>query len=119
MSRILRAKFSLNMVGVNLASTIKAAMETVQLAAQAKSIRVETVFEKDVGQILGDSARLQQIIWNLLSNAVKFTPSGGSVQIQLNRMGEHAQIQVRDTGKGISPDFLPHVFEYFRLSNAG
>ncbi|MDF5717077.1 MAG: ATP-binding protein [Rhizonema sp. NSF051] len=117
-SRILRAKFSLNMVGLNLASTIKAAMETVQLAAQAKSVRVETVFEKDVGQILGDSARLQQIIWNLLSNAVKFTPTGGSVQIQLNRMGEQAQIQVRDTGIGISPDFLPHVFEYFRQANS-
>ena len=117
-SRILRGKLSFNMVGVNLASTIKAAVETVQLAAQAKSIRVETVFEKDVGQILGDSARLQQIIWNLLSNAVKFTPSGGSVEIQLNHMGEQAQIQVIDTGRGISPDFLPHVFEYFRQADS-
>lgn len=117
-SRILRGKLSLNMAPINLASTIEAAMETVQLAAQAKSIRVETVFEKDVGQILGDSARLQQIIWNLLSNAVKFTPSGGSVEIQLNRMGSQAQIQVRDTGIGITPDFLPHVFEYFRQADS-
>ncbi|MBW4595346.1 MAG: PAS domain S-box protein [Brasilonema angustatum HA4187-MV1] len=117
-SRILRGKLSLNMARVNLASTIEAAMETVQLAAQAKSIRVETVFEKEVGQILGDSARLQQIIWNLLSNAVKFTPSGGSVEIQLNSMGSQAQIQVKDTGKGITPDFLPHVFEYFRQADS-
>ncbi|MDF5729510.1 MAG: PAS domain S-box protein [Rhizonema sp. PD38] len=116
-SRILRGKLSFNMVQVNLVSIINAAMETVQLAAQAKSVRVETVFEKDVGQILGDSARLQQIIWNLLSNAVKFTPAGGSVEIQLNRIGEQAQIQVRDTGIGISPDFLPHVFEYFRQAD--
>ncbi|MDF5721023.1 MAG: PAS domain S-box protein [Rhizonema sp. PD37] len=116
-SRILRGKLSFNMVRVNLASIISSAMETVQLAAQAKSIRVE-IFEKDVGQILGDSARLQQVIWNLLSNAVKFTPDGGSVQIKLNRMGEQAQIQVRDTGKGISPDFLPHVFEYFRQADS-
>ncbi|MBP5973055.1 PAS domain S-box protein [Brasilonema sp. CT11] len=117
-SRILRGKLTLNMAPINLASTITAAMETVQLAAQAKSIRVETVFEKDVGQILGDSARLQQIIWNLLSNAVKFTPSGGNVEIQLNSMGSQAQIQVRDTGKGITPDFLPHVFEYFRQADS-
>ncbi|MBW4623997.1 MAG: PAS domain S-box protein [Brasilonema octagenarum HA4186-MV1] len=117
-SRILRGKLSLNMARVNLASTITAAMETVQLAAQAKSIRVETVFEKDIGQILGDSARLQQIIWNLLTNAVKFTPNGGNVEIQLNRIGSQAQIQVRDTGIGITPDFLPHVFEYFRQADS-
>ncbi|NMF65385.1 PAS domain S-box protein [Brasilonema octagenarum] len=117
-SRILRGKLSLNMAPINLASTITAAMETVQLAAQAKSIRVETVFEKDIGQILGDSARLQQIIWNLLTNAVKFTPNGGNVEIQLNRIGSQAQIQVRDTGKGITPDFLPHVFEYFRQADS-
>ncbi len=117
-SRILRGKLSLNMARVNLASTITAAMETVQLAVQAKSIRVETAFASDVGQILGDSARLQQIIWNLLSNAVKFTPSGESVEIQLKRVGSQAQFQVRDTGRGILPDFLPHVFEYFRQADS-
>ncbi|WP_138504356.1 ATP-binding protein [Nostoc sp. PA-18-2419] len=117
-SRILRGKLSLNMAPINLASTITAAMETVQLAAQAKSISVEMVFEKEVGQILGDSARVQQIIWNLLTNAVKFTPDGGSVEIELNSIGAEAQIQVRDTGKGIDPDFLPHVFEYFRQADS-
>ncbi|MDF5707625.1 MAG: PAS domain-containing protein [Nostoc sp. S4] len=117
-SRILRGKLNLNMAPINLASTITAAMETVQLAAQAKSISVEMVFEKEVGQILGDSARIQQIIWNLLTNAVKFTPNGGGVEIQLNRIGAQAQIQVIDTGKGITPDFLPHVFEYFRQADS-
>lgn len=117
-SRILRGKLSLNMVPTNLASIITAAMETVQLAAEAKSIRVNTVLDSEVGQVLGDSARLQQIIWNLISNAVKFTPSAGSVEIKLNRVGCEAQIQVKDNGKGISPDFLPHVFEYFRQADS-
>ncbi len=117
-SRILRGKVILKTARIDLASTIKSAVETVQLAAEAKSIRVETVFDSEVGQILGDSARLQQIIWNLVSNAVKFTPSGGSVGITLNCIGEEAQIQVRDTGRGISPDFLPYVFEYFRQADS-
>jgi len=112
-SRILRGKLSLNMVPVNLASTIKAALETVRLAAQAKSIQIQTIFDPTIGQVLGDSARLQQVVWNLLTNAVKFTPQGGRVEILLQQIGSQAQIQVRDTGKGISPDFLPHVFEYF------
>ncbi len=117
-SRILRGKLSLNMAPINLASIITAAMETVQLAAEAKSIRVEAVFESNVVQILGDSVRLQQIIWNLISNAVKFTPSEGSVEIKLSHVGSEAQIQVRDNGKGISKDFLPHVFEYFRQADS-
>jgi signal transduction histidine kinase/CheY-like chemotaxis protein len=117
-SRILRGKLSLNMAPVNLVSTIKAALETVRLAAEAKSIHIQTIFDPTVGQVLGDSARLQQVIWNLLTNAVKFTPDGGRVEIQLQGIGSQAQIQVRDTGKGISPDFLPHVFEYFRQADA-
>jgi signal transduction histidine kinase len=117
-SRILRGKLSLNMVPVNLASTIKAALETVRLAAQAKSIQIQTIFDPTIGQVLGDSARLQQVVWNLLTNAVKFTPQGGRIEILLQPIGSQAQIQVKDTGKGISPDFLPHVFEYFRQADA-
>ena len=117
-SRILQGKLSLNMAPVNLASTIKAALETVRLAAEAKSIQIQTVFDQTIGQVLGDTARLQQVVWNLLTNAVKFTPEGGRVEIQLQQIGSQAQIQVRDTGKGISPDFLPHVFEYFRQADA-
>lgn len=116
-SRILRGKLSLNVVPVNLASTIESAMETVRLAAEAKAIEIQTGFDPTVGQILGDSARLQQVVWNLLSNAVKFTTPGGRVNIRLERMGSQAQIQVSDTGKGIPPDFLPYVFEYFRQAD--
>jgi CheY-like chemotaxis protein/two-component sensor histidine kinase len=117
-SRILQGKLSLNMAPVNLASTIKAALETVRLAAEVKSIQIHTVFDPTIGQVLGDAARLQQVIWNLLTNAVKFTPDRGRVEIQLQRIGSQALIQVRDTGKGISPDFLPYVFEYFRQADA-
>lgn len=113
-ARIIQGKLSLNMAPVGLISILEPAVETVQLAAAAKSIQIQTIVEPMVGKVLGDSARLQQVIWNLLSNAVKFTPEGGQVQIKLECIGSQAQIQVRDTGKGIHPSFLPHVFEYFR-----
>ncbi|HEY9862395.1 MAG TPA: PAS domain S-box protein [Candidatus Obscuribacterales bacterium] len=117
-SRILQGKLSLNIAPVDLAATITAAMETVRLAAEAKSIQIHTLFDGDIRRIAGDSARLQQVIWNLLSNAVKFTPEGGKVNIQLQYVGSHAQITVSDTGKGISPDFLPYVFDYFRQADS-
>jgi PAS domain S-box-containing protein len=112
-SRILRGKLTLNVSTVNLADTISAAIETVRLAAQTKEIQIQTTLEPNVGQVAGDPARLQQIVWNLLSNAVKFTPTGGRVEVRLLRVESYAQITVSDTGKGISPDFLPHIFEYF------
>jgi CheY-like chemotaxis protein len=71
-----------------------------------------------VGLVAGDPNRLQQVVWNLLSNAVKFTPDGGRVEVRLECVDSQAQIQVIDTGKGISPDFLPHVFDYFRQSDS-
>jgi PAS domain S-box-containing protein len=134
-SRILQGKLNLNIAPINLVSTIESAIETVRLAAEAKSIQIHTKLDPGTGQVLGDSARLQQIVWNLLSNAVKFTPAGGRVEVQLERvighsasvMGDelgqspilhYAQITVSDTGKGIHPDFLPHVFEYFRQADA-
>ncbi|MEW6499780.1 MAG: GAF domain-containing sensor histidine kinase, partial [Cyanobacteriota bacterium] len=117
-SRILQGKLSLNKVPVNLTSTIQSALETVQLAAEAKSIQIQTMLDSTVGQVLGDCTHLQQVIWNLLSNAVKFTPEGGQVNIALERVGSQAQIQVSDTGKGIHPNFLPHVFEYFRQADS-
>ncbi len=117
-SRILQGKLNLNMAPVNLVLTIEAALETMRLAVEAKSIQIQTTLEPNTGQVLGDSARLQQVVWNLLSNAVKFTPNGGQVKVRLERMGTHAQIQVSDTGKGIAPDFLPHVFEYFRQADS-
>jgi PAS domain S-box-containing protein len=117
-SRILQGKISLNIIPTNLVSTIKAALETMHLAAQAKSIHVECSLDSTIGLVSGDPNRLQQVVWNLLSNAIKFTPPGGGVKVSLERKGSHAQIQVSDTGKGISPDFLPHVFDYFRQADA-
>jgi signal transduction histidine kinase len=113
-ARIMRGKLNLNMASVNLLSTIESAIEIIRLAAEAKSIQIQTALDLATGPVLGDEARLQQVIWNLLSNAVKFTPEGGQIKIQLECVNSHAQIQVSDTGKGIHPNFLPHVFEYFR-----
>ncbi|BAY17656.1 PAS/PAC sensor hybrid histidine kinase [Anabaenopsis circularis NIES-21] len=117
-SQILRGKLSLNIASVNLQSVISAALETVQLAAQAKAIEIQTTLSPDVGAVLGDPVRLQQVVWNLLSNAVKFTSSGGRVEVRLEEVGRQAQIQVIDTGQGISPEFLPFVFDYFRQADS-
>ncbi|MBU7584245.1 MAG: response regulator [Nostoc sp. TH1S01] len=117
-SRILRGKLSLNLENVNLASTIESALETVQLAAEAKSIQIQLHLDATIGKVKGDSGRLQQVIWNLLSNAVKFTSEGGQVNVYLKQINSQVQIQVQDTGKGISPEFLPYVFEYFRQADS-
>ncbi|MEH2281805.1 MAG: PAS domain S-box protein [Nostoc sp.] len=116
-SRILQGKLNLNICPVSLVMVVEAALETVQLAALAKSIQIQTIFDPNLGQVMGDQNRLQQVVWNLLSNAVKFTPAGGRVEIRLMEAGNQAQIQVSDTGKGISPDFLPYVFDYFRQAD--
>lgn len=122
-SRILQGKMTLNIAPVNLVDIINAALETVHLAAEAKHIDIQTVLNPVSGSILGDANRLQQVMWNLLSNAVKFTPVGGQVEIRMeqgdrgdreDRGDKYAYITVSDTGKGISPEFLPHVFDYFR-----
>lgn len=117
-SRILRGKLALNLETVNLAFTIESALETVRLAAEAKSIKIHLNLDSQVGWVKGDSSRLQQIVWNLLSNAVKFTPLGGEVEVKLVQIGSQAQIQVSDTGKGIEPAFLPHVFDHFRQADS-
>ncbi|MEG4803308.1 PAS domain S-box protein [Microcoleus sp. ARI1-B5] len=113
-SRILQGKLSMNVSPVNLAATLRAAMETVHLAAEGKSITVEANLAPEVGQVWGDATRLQQVIWNLLSNAVKFTPPLGRVTLRLEQIGDRAIVSVSDTGKGIDPEFLPFVFDYFR-----
>lgn len=113
-SRILRGKLSLNMRPVDLKLTVAAAIETVTLAAEAKSIEMRINLDSTMRPVLGDSNRLQQVVWNLVSNAVKFTPERGAVDVRLTRVGHYAQIAVTDTGKGIHPDFLPYVFDCFR-----
>jgi signal transduction histidine kinase len=116
-SRILRGKMMLNVSPVNLAEVVDAAIETVRLSAEAKGIEIKTIVN-NIGLLSGDYGRLQQIVWNLLSNAVKFTPNGGKIEICLDKIGSDAQIQVKDSGKGITPEFLPHVFEYFRQEDS-
>ena len=113
-SRILQNKLTLAISPVDLAMTVTDALETMQLAAEAKSIQLRSALATDVGTIMGDAGRLQQIVWNLLSNAVKFTPNGGRIEVRLNEVGASAQLQVIDTGKGIQSDFLPYLFEAFR-----
>lgn len=113
-SRILRGKLKLEREVVHLPTVVMAAMETVHLSAEAKEIRIVSRFDATIKPVLGDEGRLQQVVWNLLSNAVKFTPTGGHVEITLEQCGNYTQIQVRDTGKGIRADFLPHVFEHFQ-----
>ncbi|WP_052055731.1 PAS domain-containing protein [Myxosarcina sp. GI1] len=114
MSLILRGKLALKLVPTNLKHIIKVAKETVKLAAEAKSIQIQTVFEPNIGLVLGDLTRLQQIFWNLLNNAIKFTPEGGLVTIALECNKTHALVRISDTGKGIDPKFLPYVFDRFR-----
>lgn len=111
-SRILRGKLSLEKKPTDLDAVITASIETVRTAAEAKSIQVKTITTPCT--VIGDYGRLQQIVWNLLSNAIKFTPAGGQVTITTTCQENHAQIKVTDTGKGISPDFLPFVFEHFQ-----
>jgi CheY-like chemotaxis protein len=88
------------------------------LAAIAKTIQIKTNLDEEIGEVIGDSTRLQQVVWNLLANAVKFTPAGGQVVVRLEQIETSAQITVSDTGKGITAEFLPYVFDYFRQADS-
>jgi PAS domain S-box-containing protein len=117
-SRIVGGKLILEMHPTGLLQVIEAAVEVVRPAASARGVQIEINGDSSVGLVLGDPTRLQQIIWNLLSNAVKFTPRDGSVQVSTRRAGSSAEVIVQDTGMGISPDFLPYVFERFRQAES-
>jgi PAS domain S-box-containing protein len=113
-SRIITGRLRLDMKPVGLSLAVEAALDSVKPAADAKDVHLECILGQDPGLILGDPQRLQQIVWNLLSNAVKFTPPGGSVRVTLERVDAEIKLTVTDTGKGISSQFLPYVFERFR-----
>src|SRR6058998_2743337 len=117
-SRIISGKMRLDLKPVRLAEVIDAAIDAVRPAAVVKNIRVVKGFHRGVLPILGDGQRLQQVVWNLLSNAIKFTPENGRVEVWLRPAQTHLELSVRDTGKGIPPGFLPHVFERFRQAQA-
>jgi PAS domain S-box-containing protein len=118
MSRIVSGKLRLEMESVDLHEVLRAAVETVRPAAQAKNIQVSVALEPRVGPVQGDPQRLQQVVWNLLSNAVKFTPADGAVQAVVSREGATAQLRVTDSGQGIPADLLPHVFDRFRQADS-
>ena len=118
MSRIASGKLRLDVQPVQPAAFVEEAMHTVRPAAEAKGIRLEKLLDPLAGPIYGDPSRLQQVIWNLLNNAIKFTPRAGKVQVVVERVGSHVEISVADTGAGIDPAFLEHVFERFRQADA-
>jgi PAS domain S-box-containing protein len=118
LSRLQLGKFSLNRQVVSLTKTINDAVETVRNEAQAKGLEVKIEMSNELVFVDGDPLRMEQVVWNLLNNAVKFTPSGGTVTVKLAKRNGFAQLAVADTGQGIEPKFLPHVFEIFRQADA-
>ncbi|MEG4112434.1 MULTISPECIES: response regulator [unclassified Microcoleus] len=117
-SRILRGKLNLNKHPIRLESAINLAIDSLQPLAEEKSIVLELTCSPNVGEVIGDFDRLQQIVWNLLSNAIKFSPQQGKVEVRLESVGDEAQIEIIDSGIGIAPDFLPYVFDRFRQADS-
>lgn len=118
MSRITSGKLHLDLQSVAPCAVIEAAIETIKPDARAKDIVIEQALDATAGEITGDPARLQQVIWKMLSNAVKFTPPQGKIQVICRRLNDHVEITVSDTGMGIDPEFLPHVFDQFRQADS-
>jgi signal transduction histidine kinase len=118
MSRIISGKLNLDVKDVDLERVIGEAVDAVRLAADAKAIHLSAETDPTLGRVRGDPTRLQQVVWNLLANAIKFTPRGGRVRVRAARANGNAEIQVSDDGRGIPPEFLPHVFERFRQAES-
>ena len=112
--RMKTGKLQLHVDPVELSSVIDSVIDSLQPLADSKHIRLQRITTSKTAYVLGDQTRLQQVVWNLLSNAIKFTPQGGSVSVQLERLDSNLEVKVTDTGEGIGPDFLPYVFEPYR-----
>jgi signal transduction histidine kinase/CheY-like chemotaxis protein len=113
-SRIVAGTMQLEMQMVEPVAVIRAALETVRPAAEARRITLTSTVDAEAGPVAGDPSRLQQVLWNLLSNSIKFTPEGGTVAVRVQAVGGQVEVTVEDTGPGIPPAFLPHVFDRFR-----
>ncbi len=118
MSLLMSGKMQIDPQPVELLVVIEGAIQSVRASAETQGVTLEAALSPIAGTVRGDSTRLQQVVWNLLTNAIKFTPAGGRVRVTLAQMDTEVVIAVRDTGKGISPDFLPHVFERFRQAQS-
>jgi PAS domain S-box-containing protein len=118
MSRIISGKVRLDVQRVDLPTVVAEAIDTVSASASAKGVRLQAIIDPLNAPVTGDPNRLQQVFWNLLSNAIKFTPKGGRVQVLLERVDSHVEVSVIDTGEGISPEFLPYIFNRFQQADA-
>ena len=118
MSRIISGKVRLAVKEIDLPAVLNESIETVRAPAEAKGISLQAIVDPRAGRISGDPDRLQQVFWNLLNNAIKFTPTDGQVQVVLERIDSHIAVSVIDTGEGIAPEFLPHVFDRFQQGDA-
>ena len=116
-SRIVAGTMQVEMQALEPVAVIRAALETVRPAAETKGITLTSNVDAEAGPVTGDPSRLQQVLWNLLTNAVKFTPQGGTVAVRVQAVGGNVEVTVEDTGPGIPPAFLPHVFERFRQAS--
>ena len=116
-SRIITGQLRLDVSQVDLTRIVADAIEVVGPAANAKRIHIACVFEPELCHVVGDPVRLQQVVWNLLVNAVKFTPEGGSIGVTLEQVNHRVRVSISDTGQGITPEFLPHVFDRFRQAD--
>jgi signal transduction histidine kinase len=118
-SRIITGKIRLHVSPIELAPAIEAAIDSLRPTADARGVELQTMLDAGSNVVLGDTSRLQQVVWNLLSNAIKFSPEGGRVQVALERKtSHHVEIIVSDTGQGITEEFLPYVFERFRQADS-
>ena len=118
-SRIISGKLRLDLRTVDLPKVVEAAVEATRPAAEGKGVSLTTSLDPHAGPVNGDADRLQQVVWNLLTNSIKFTPEGGRILVESKVVGTRVEVTVRDTGMGISPEFLPHIFDRFRQANPG